>query len=155
MAADQYSRHRSGSLPANAVRILGTDISPSAINKALTGCYEEVALSRGLSSENKQRYFSEAEGSWEVKEDIKNRVTFSELNLRHEYKDLGHFDIIFCRNVLAYFSSKLKADIISRLADVLNPGGYLVLGNSESISNYYEKFDIVQWRDGVIYKLKS
>ena len=155
MAAEEYTQQRPGSLPDNAVRILGTDISPTAIKKALSGRYDEIAISRGLSQEKKLRFFNDIDGSWEVKEKIKNRVTFSELNLRQDYKTLGHFDIIFCRNVLTYFSSELKADIVSRLASALNPGGYLVLGNSESIAEHYKYFDVISWRDGVAYKLKS
>jgi len=155
MAAEEYLQHSSDSFPANAVRILGTDISPAAIKKAQCGSYEEVDISRGLSPEKKQRYFDEVDGCWVVKDDIRNRVTFSELNLSHDYKSLGLFDIIFCRNVLTYFSSELKQDIIARLAGALNRGGYLVLGNSESIADHFKYFDVISWRDGVVYKLKS
>ena len=155
MAADEYMSHRPDSLPSNAIRILGTDISPTAIKKAIGGSYEQVEVSRGLSSDKKQRYFQQINDNWVVKDDIKNRVTFSKLNLRQDYNSLGLFDVIFCRNVLTYFSSDLKADIISRLAGALNPGGYLVLGKSESITNYYKFFELVQWRDGVVYKLKN
>lgn len=155
MAADEYMHHRPDSLPPDAVRILGTDISPTAVKKAVSGSYEKFAVSRGLSSDKKQRYFQQLGDNWEVKEEIKGRVTIRELNLREDYKDLGLFDVIFCRNVLTYFSSELKADIISRLAGALKPGGYLVLGKSESIANYFKYFELVQWRDGVIYKLKS
>jgi chemotaxis protein methyltransferase CheR len=155
MAADEYIQHSSDSLPANAVRILGTDISPSAIKKAQSGSFEEVDISRGVSPEKKQRYFDKVDGCWEVKEDIRNRVAFSELNLTHDYKSLGPFDIIFCRNVLTYFSSELKLDILSRLAKTLNPGGYLILGSTESLTIYSDYFEPITWRDGVVYKLKS
>jgi chemotaxis protein methyltransferase CheR len=155
MAADEYIQHSSDSLPANAVRILGTDISPSAIKKAQSGSYEEVDISRGVSPEKKQRYFDEVDGCWVVKEDIRNRVTFSELNLSHDYKNLGLFDIIFCRNVLTYFSSELKQDMLARLAGALNRGGCLILGSTESITNYSDHFEPITWRDGVVYKLKS
>jgi len=155
MAAEEYMQKRPDSLPANAVRILATDISATAINKALSGRYEEIAITRGLSPEKKLQFFNDIEGSWEVKEEIKKRVTFNELNLRQDYSELGRFDIIFCRNVLNYFSSEVKADIVSRLASTLNPRGYLVLGNSESIAEHYKYFDVIAWRDGVVYKLKT
>lgn len=155
MAADEYMQQRPDSLPANAIKILGTDISPTAVKKAMSNTYEQVAVSRGLSAEKKQRYFYQVEGSWKVKEGIKKRVTIDKLNLRQDFKSLGLFDIIFCRNVLTYFSSELKADIVSRLAGALSPGGYLVLGRSESIADYSAYFDLVPWRDGVVYKLKS
>ena len=71
------------------------------------------------------------------------------------YALLGRFDVIYCRNVLIYFSPELKRDILSRMAKAINPGGYLILGGSESISGYSESFDLVRWRNGVIYQLKS
>ena len=155
MAAEEYMQQRPDSLPANAIKILGTDISPTAVKKAKSASYEQVAVSRGLSSDKKQRYFYEEDGFWKIKNSIKRRVTINELNLRQDYKSLGLFDVIFCRNVLTYFSSEIKADIVSRLASALNPGGYLVLGKSESIADHSEYFDLVTWRDGVVYKLKS
>ena len=155
MATEEYMKHRPDSLPPNAVSILGTDISPTAVKQAMSGSYEQAAVARGLSSEKKQRYFQQVGSSWEVNEEIRNRVTISAFNLKQDYKSLGLFDVIFCRNVLTYFSSDLKADIIPRLAGALNPGGYLVLGNTESITDYSEYFDLVTWRDGVVYKLKN
>lgn len=155
MAADEYMQQRPDSLPANAVRIFATDVSPAAVAKAKTGIYEKVAISRGLPLEKLQRYFQQVDGNWELVKNIKDRVTFAELNLKQEYNNLGSFDIILCRNVLTYFSAELQQDILSRLARVLNPGGYLVLGSSESVGNYSDYFDLVQWRDGAVYKLKS
>ena len=87
--------------------------------------------------------------------EIKNRTSFREFNLMQNYALLGKFDIIYCRNVLIYFSSDLKRDILSRMSKALKPGGYMVLGGSESISNYSDDFDLVRWRNGVIYQLKS
>jgi chemotaxis protein methyltransferase CheR len=155
MMAHEYHATKPGSLPVNAIQILGTDISPTVLEKARSGIYEGVAVSRGLSPERKSRFFREADGAWQVIEDIQKRVSFRELNLMQNYAMLGRFDIIYCRNVLIYFSAELKRDILSRMAKALNPGGYLVLGGSESISNYSTDFELVRWRNGVIYQLKS
>lgn len=155
MMAHEYMISRPGSLPANSVEILGTDISPSVLAEARSASYEEVSVSRGLSQELKARYFKHRNNRWELNEDIKKRVSFRELNLMQSYALLGRFDVIYCRNVLIYFSAELKRDIISRMGKALNPGGYLILGGSESISGYSEDFDLVRWRNGVIYQLKS
>jgi chemotaxis protein methyltransferase CheR len=155
MMVQEYMASKPGSLPANGVEILGTDISPTVLEKARSGIYEGVAVSRGLSPERKTRFFRENEGAWQVSEEIRKRVTFRELNLMQNYTMLGRFDIIYCRNVLIYFSAELKRDILTRIARALNPGGYLVLGGSESLSNYSTDFDLVRWRNGVIYQLKS
>ncbi len=153
MIVSEYFQKRPGSLPANAVQILGTDISPTVLEQARSGIYEGVAASRGLSEERKRRFFKQTETGWQVKDDIRKRVSFRELNLMQGYAALGKFDIIYCRNVLIYFSADLKRDILARLARTLNPGGFLVLGGSESISSYSEDFELVRWRNGVIYKL--
>jgi chemotaxis protein methyltransferase CheR len=156
MMVSEYLQSRPGSLPATGIQILGTDISPRVLEQARSGCYENVAVARGLSAERKQRYFRQAaSGCWQVNEVIAARITFRELNLMQPYATLGKFDVIFCRNVLIYFSTELKRDILARMAKALNPGGYLVLGGSESISNYSNDFELLRWRNGVIYKLKA
>ncbi len=153
MIVSEYLQKRPGSLPANAVQILGTDISPTVLEQARSGIYEGVAASRGLSEERKRRFFNKIGAGWQVKDEIRARVSFRELNLMQGYTALGKFDIIYCRNVLIYFSADLKRDILARMARTLNPGGFLVLGGSESISSYSEEFELVRWRNGVIYKL--
>lgn len=156
MMVQEYLQSKPGSLPANAVQIIGTDISPRVLEVANSGTYEGVAVSRGLSKERQTRFFRETgDGGWKISDEIKARVSFRELNLMQSYSLLGRFDIIYCRNVLIYFSTELKRDILSRMAKSLTPGGYLVLGGSESISNYSDEFELIRWRNGVIYQLKS
>lgn len=155
MMVQEYLQSNPGILPMDAVQIIGTDISPSVLAIAKTGVYEGVAVSRGLPQERKARFFRETSAGWEVSEDIKKRVSFRELNLMQNYTLLGRFDIIYCRNVLIYFSTELKRDIMARMAKCLNPGGFLVLGGSESITNYSDEFNLIRWRNGVIYQLKS
>ena len=82
-------------------------------------------------------------------------MSFSELNLLKSYALLGRFDIVFLRNVLIYFSSELKRDILTRTAQVMNPGGYLFLGGSESPTGYVDAFELVRCPQGVVYRLKA
>jgi len=156
MMVQEYLSSKPGGLPANTVQIIGTDISPRVLEAAKSGIYEGVAVSRGLPAERQARFFRETgDGGWEVSKNIKQRVSFRELNLMQSYTVMGRFDIIYCRNVLIYFSTELKRDILSRMAKCLNPGGFLVLGGSESISNYSDEFELIRWRNGVIYQLKT
>ena len=154
MVVSEFSQSRPGFLPQDSVQIIGTDISNSAMQQAKLGRYDGVSLTRGLSPERKKRYFKEIDGFWEVNNEIRNRVSFREINLMQSYTLLGKFDVIFCRNVLIYFSQELKRDILHRMSQALNPDGYLILGGSESISGYSDEFDLVKWNNGVIYKLK-
>ena len=91
-------------------------------------------MGRGLSQERLTRYFDpKGPGRWVVKPAIRNRVEFRPLNLLDSYAALGKFDIVFCRNVLIYFSAEVKKDILTRIHATLKPGGYLFLGASEAL----------------------
>ena len=142
-------------LANNSFQIVGTDISTAAMQLAKLGCYEGVSVNRGLSPERKKRFFKETGSSWEIAPEVRSRVSFREMNLMQSYTFLGKFDVIFCRNVLIYFSQDLKKDILKRMTQVLNPQGYLILGGSESISGYSDDFELVKWNSGVIYRLKQ
>ena len=126
--------------------------------EAKTGYYDPMALARGLPPEIKEKYFRRDtqhwDERWQVREDIRKRVRFTNGNLLASYATLGRFDIIFCRNVLIYFSSESKIDILTRMAAALNPGGYLFLGASESISQYSESFEMIRCNPGVVYRKK-
>jgi chemotaxis protein methyltransferase CheR len=137
------------------VQILATDISPTVLKQAALGVYDGVAIARGLSGERRQRYFLPEGSQWVVKPDVRRLVSFRELNLCQGYEVLGKFDVIFCRNVLIYFAPQLKRDIIMRMSQALNPGGYLFLGAAESISNYSDAFEMLRLDGGIAYRLKS
>lgn len=154
MALQEFSMSRPGALPSNA-QIVGTDISGRVLKEAKAGIYDRMSVVRGLSEERKQRFFLERDERWEVRPEIRARVTFRELNLLDSYAMLGRFDIVFCRNVLIYFSADLKKDILVRIARSLNPRGWLFLGGSESPSSYSNVFDMVRTPNGVVYRLKE
>lgn len=140
------------------VQIVATDISPAVLVEAKAGYYDALAVARGLPAEIKQRYFHKDkqhwEERWQVREDIRKRVRFTSANLLASYTALGRFDVILCRNVLIYFSMASKVDILKRMGDILNPGGYLFLGASESISQYSDSFEMVRCNPGVVYRKK-
>ena len=153
MIADEFIKKNFG---ANMqFQIVGVDIDQAILSDARDAKYEAMALARGLSEERKKRYFTQHDKYWQVNMDIRARVTFREQNLMQNYASLGKFDVIFCRNVLIYFSAELKKDILSRLAAMLNPGGYLFLGASESIVQYSDSFNMIRTPKGVVYQLKS
>jgi len=152
IVAQEYIQANPGSL-ARDVEIVATDISKTILEQARQARYDEISLVRGLSTERRKRYFTQHEKQWELNSNIKKRVRFTELNLMQSFATLGKFDIIFCRNVLIYFSAELKGDILNRMAKQLQPGGYLVLGSSESITGHTEAFKMVRSGGAVYYKL--
>ncbi|ROT99710.1 protein-glutamate O-methyltransferase CheR [Marinobacter sp. R17] len=154
MAIDEFRRLKPGRLRGD-VRIVATDISRSVLEVARRGEYEMLAIGRGLSPDRQRNYFtSSPSGGWQIKPAIKNMVEFKELNLLDRYI-MGKFDLVFCRNVLIYFSADLKKDILTRMHSALVPGGYLILGASESLNGLPEYYEMVQCQPGIIYRAKK
>jgi chemotaxis protein methyltransferase CheR len=139
----------------NLASIVATDISASMLQEAKQADYAESIVGRGLSSIRQQQFFRQNGDRWIVADDIRQRVSFKEQNLLSTYDDLGKFDIIFCRNVLIYFASERKADILNRMAQALNPGGFLFLGASETVMGYSDAFEMKRSASGVYYRLKD
>jgi len=135
--------------------IVATDISASMLVEAKKAEYDEAVLGRGLSLERKKLFFRPSGDRWLVNDEIKRRVSFKEQNLLSPYNGLGKFDAIFCRNVLIYFAAERKADILNRMAQILNPGGLLFLGASETVTGYSDAFEMIRSASGVYYRLKS
>jgi len=138
---------------SRGVQIVATDISPTMLSFAKAGLYDDAAIARGLSDDRRNKFFKRATTGWEIKPELKTRVQFKPINLLQSYASMGKFDIIFCRNVLIYFSSEAKSDILNRLGESLNPDGYLMLGSSETPSRYSELFAMTRNQHGAIYKL--
>ncbi|SIS46697.1 CheR family methyltransferase [Neptunomonas antarctica] len=152
MIIDEYKRANLGSFSVGE-EIVATDISASVLQQARGGEYEMLALGRGLEKERLRKHFkANANGSWTINPDIKARVRFQSLNLLGQYSGLGQFDIIFCRNVMIYFSSELKTQILRKMHKQLNPGGYLLLGASESLSGLSDCYKMIHCRPGIIYQ---
>lgn len=155
MTIQEYLKARSGNLPST-IEIIGTDISASVLSEAEKGQYDAMTMVRGLTQERRDQFFSKVSNAdaWEVKDDIRRRVKFRELNLLNSYSSLGKFDVIFCRYVLIYFSADMKREILAKMAASLKPSGYLFLGGSESTANYTDAFEMIRAQTGVVYRLR-
>ncbi len=125
-------------------RILATDISMKALDTAKTGVYEETSLEK-VPTLWKLNYFDRMpDRSWQVKEKLKAEVVFRRFNLMQEtFPFKKHFHAIFCRNVMIYFDSKAKANLIRKFYESIEPGGYLFIGHSESIDRTQTEFQYV------------
>lgn len=155
MTIHEFQQKKPGALNL-PLEIIGTDISSTVLQMAKQASYDELSLSRGISEQRRNQFFKNIDGNrWQLIDKLRAPVRFTELNLLQTYSLLGRFDIIFCRNVLIYFSSELKTDILTRMAQILNPGGYLILGGSESPTGYCRSFEMVRFPQGVVYRLKA
>ncbi len=154
MSIDEFER-ASPSQPRLGVQIVATELSGTMLAASKAAEYDGLAIARGLSSERLQRYFDvAAPGRWVVKPPIRARVEFRTQNLLDSYAALGKFDIVFCRNVLIYFSADVKKDILRRIHATLKPGGYLFLGASEALNGLPELYQMVQCSPGIIYQAR-
>ncbi|WP_319781858.1 protein-glutamate O-methyltransferase CheR [Oceanisphaera sp. IT1-181] len=153
MTALEYQARKPGGLPG--LQIVATDISTSMLEQCKSGIYDSLSLARGLSPERRSHFFTPlTEGKMQLQQKVRSMVNFRPFNLLDSYSLLGKFDIIFCRNVLIYFSSANKTKILNQFAQSLNPGGYLLLGASESLTGLSDKFEMIRCNPGIIYRIK-
>lgn len=148
-------RRRNMNLANKQIKILATDISSRVLDQAKKGIYEPLALKRGMPDERLNQHFkSLQDGSWEIKPEIRRRIEFRPINLKDNFISIGKFDVVFCRNVLIYFSSDLQQQIVTNIHKVLKPGGVLFLGGSETPKGLNDLFEIQYYSPGVIYLKK-
>jgi len=131
------------------IEIIGTDLSTEVLEKAKAGIYSQFEVQRGLPIQMLVKYFSQVGESWQIAPELRAMVQYKPLNLLHNFTHLGHFDIIFCRNVLIYFDQDTKIDVFDRLAKVLQPDGYLVLGAAETVVGLTDSFKPLTDQRGV------
>jgi chemotaxis protein methyltransferase CheR len=117
------------------IEILGTDLSSRILARAAAGEYMQMEVNRGLPAPLLVKYFKRAGLNWQIKEEVRRVVRFSPFDLRQTASLLGSFDLILCRNVMIYFDTETRKGILARLRGALNPGGYLLLGASETTFN--------------------
>jgi chemotaxis protein methyltransferase CheR len=136
-------------------QIMGTDISREMLTQCEAAEYDLLSLSRGLSEVHKRDYFDTVEkGRLKVKQNVREMTRFKSINLMDNYQHLGRFDIVFCRNVLIYFSADFKKQILQKIAASLQDGGILFLGASESLSGLSSDFEMVKCNPGLYYVKK-
>lgn len=153
MIVHEFARSNPGFNPS-CVEIIATDISPTVLFLAQAGRYDSIAMARGLDEQMKKKYFREDGKVWIVNNEVKSLVTYKKLNLQESFSSLGSLDIVFCRNVLIYFSETFKRDVLTRIATRLRPQGYLFLGASESMISYSSEFNMQRFDTALYYQVK-
>jgi chemotaxis protein methyltransferase CheR len=139
-------------LPLSCTEIVSTDISPTVLFLAIAGRYDQIAMSRGMPQDIRDRYFANSGRIWILNDKVRKMSTFKKLNLQDDFSSLGKFDVVFCRNVMIYFSDTFKRQLFNRFASVINPDGYLFLGASESAISYSDKFTMISDNKHIYYK---
>lgn len=135
------------------VRILGTDISRTAIADARRGTYRESAL-RTTSADMRSRFFRPSDAAWQVLESVKQICHFGRQNLLADAgtTTIGSVDAVFCRNVLIYLDVRSRRRVVDNIYQHLVPGGYLLLGHSESLLNLSTAFELAHLKEDLAYR---
>ena len=137
------------------IRLLGTDISDQAIQRASTGVYNNLEIERGLAPALLNRHFTPVAGGWKVKDELRAMVSFRRMNLFEDFSALGRWDILFCRNVAIYFIENDRIALFQRLAAALQPDGALLIGSTESLAGISPQFEAMRYLRSIYYRLKN
>jgi chemotaxis protein methyltransferase CheR len=139
-----------------SVRVAGSDLSRERVARARRGVYRENSF-RTTGSDMRNRYFAPEGDLWRVSDEVKALCHFGQLNLASESAvwAVGKVDVVFCRNVLIYFSESKKAQVIQQFYERLVPGGYLFLGHSESLLNVTTAFELAHLSEDLAYRKPS
>mgnify|MGYP001251660544 CR=1 FL=1 len=133
--------------------ILGNDISRNAIDRANDGLYREASF-REIEPDLREKYFDSKKNKTQIRDFIRKNVRFRFGNLMSPETLTGYnyMDVIFCRNVMIYFSKESRKKVLDTFYERLRPGGYLLLGHSETIDSSKCKFEFVPLETCLVYR---
>ena len=133
--------------------VTGSDISTRVLATAERGQYW-LDRTRGLPQSDLRKYCMKGvrsqDGSFMISPEIKRHTRFMQVNLNKDLPQTGKFDVIFLRNVMIYFDAETKRQVVGRLAERLHPGGYFIVGHSESLNGLTDTLHAVK---PTIYRL--
>jgi chemotaxis protein methyltransferase CheR len=133
----------------------GTDINLEVLTQAKAARYSALEVNRGLPAQYLARYLERDGASYVLAERIRSRASFHQLNFVGPWPVLPRFDLVLCRNVLIYFDIDVRARIVRKIRDTLAPGGYLVLGSSETSIGDVDGFSRVVFGRTTVYRKEA
>lgn len=144
-----------GDMKKYRLKLLGTDISDAAVGRASYGIYSKFEIDRGMTPPRLQRHFTPVGANWKISDEIRSMATFQRMNLLNPFGGLGRFDIVLCRNVAIYFNPEDRKRLFDRIADTLEPDGYLIIGATESLTGVSSRFEPKSHIRSIYYQLKG
>jgi chemotaxis protein methyltransferase CheR len=136
------------------VEIVATDISEKVLGMAREGAYGSYTLRNLTPAQVKTHFTQQGADAFTVKPELQQLISFRNFNLVDyaNYKSLGAFDVIFCRNVLIYFDEAVKGKVIKGFHEVLQPKAFLLVGHSESIHSFNVGFELLHFSKAMGYR---
>lgn len=135
------------------VSILATDLSREVLRRAREGRYWQIEANRGLSAALLLKYFQQHGTEWQLEKSVRDMVEFKEMNLAGHWRSLPSMDLILIRNVMIYFEVETKKTILGKIARILKPDGYLLLGGAETTFNLNDSFRRIEPVKSGFYQL--
>ncbi|VTR92558.1 protein-glutamate o-methyltransferase : Protein-glutamate O-methyltransferase OS=Anaeromyxobacter sp. (strain Fw109-5) GN=Anae109_2370 PE=4 SV=1: CheR [Gemmata massiliana] len=136
------------------LRVVGIDLNPVSLARAARGRYTAWSL-RGSDETIKQRHFHARDREYQLDDSVRAMVTFEERNLLSDAPDFwrpGAYDVIFCRNVIMYFTPEAARAVVARLTRALVPGGHLFLGPAETLRSVSNDYHLLHTHDTFYYQ---
>jgi chemotaxis protein methyltransferase CheR len=133
------------------IQILGTDFSSHVVERARSGKYQQIEVNRGLPASLLIKYFSRSGTDWNLSDRVRRMVSFETIDLRGSMRALGPFDLVFCRNVMIYFDTATRKNILKELHGTLFRGGWLFLGGAETALGTADLFQRLTVGNATVY----
>ena len=156
MCIDNYlKKHDITDIRLSDFEIVATDISKNALEIARQGKYDSISMSRGIDESYKQKYFVCEDRSWKISDEIIRAIDFRHFNLISDSMNYDEFDLVYCRNVMIYFSEKNKREIYNKIYKSMKTKGTLFIGSAEILDDYSQFFSMEQNEIGVYFTKKE
>jgi chemotaxis protein methyltransferase CheR len=134
------------------LQIVGTDLSLQILDRARAGRYLQIEVNRGLPATLLVKYFQREGLDWQLRDEVRRLVRFTPLDLRETPYAIGPFDLALCRNVLIYFDVPTRKSILGAIRRTMQPGGYLLLGASETTFNIDDSYQRKTVGNCIVYQ---
>ena len=135
--------------PGLKVELAASDLSRTALERAQTGLYNQFEVQRGLPIRLLAKHFEKDGDQWRLSGQVRQRVRWRRINLIAGLRQIGRFDVVFCRHVLGHMTDDAQRKVVEDLAVILPADGVLVLGLGETIPAVADAFQPVAGRAGL------
>jgi chemotaxis protein methyltransferase CheR len=135
------------------VEVISSDIDTNILAHAKAGLYSARSIMH-VPEEYLRKYFKKTAAGFQIDDTLRSAVEFTRVNLQDptDVRPYRNFDIIFCRNLLIYFDDVSRKQAAETFYDALQPGGFILLGHSESMSRISSLFQIRKFEDAIVYQ---
>jgi chemotaxis protein methyltransferase CheR len=144
-----------GADAAPRVEFAASDLSKLALERAQTGVYDQFEVQRGLPIRRLAQHFEKEGDNWRISEAVRQRVRWRRINLIAGLRQIGRFDVVFCRYVLSHMTEDAQRKVLEDLTFVVPEDGYLVLGLHETVAVAAPAFQPVVGRPGLFRRNPS